>query len=232
MPFAGKVFLHVVKTGAADLANITEKTPITLWSLGLHKIQIEFNAIRKDSSWSVTFFASSGLPLKRSSRGLWLWDSKSWTKSMFSLPSRSQTLACFCPFLNRKFLFRIYDLAIENVSNVSAYRWASRELWSLHPIPQILQLNMPFPLMNLDVGVGVPSRCALRALWFWPSKSVLSLASLKALLACFWPLLKGKFLWKHNMYRVSQKINSQSLQDTQVGYISQKYTLHKYIGVV
>ena len=28
---------------------------------------------------------------------------------------------------------------------------------------------------------------------------------------------------------VSEKINSQSLEDTQVGYISQKYTLDNYI---
>ena len=41
MPFACKVFLHVVKRGAADLANITEKTLIPLWSLHLQKMQIE-----------------------------------------------------------------------------------------------------------------------------------------------------------------------------------------------
>ena len=69
MPFAGKVFLHVVKTGAADLANITEKTPITLWSLCLHKIQIEFNCNQEGFKLVGHLLRIIRLPLKTLLKG-------------------------------------------------------------------------------------------------------------------------------------------------------------------
>ena len=38
----------------------------------------------------------------------------------------------------------------------------------------------------------------------------------------------NKFFLTESLMKVLKKINSQSLEDTQVGYISQKYSLDKY----